>query len=123
MLPKMNMLLLLVLQQFVCQAFSQTVSPVNIGAPFPYSTGVLTNTNSCNQNYKTACTTGCFGDILTFSGCGGLLTQDTYLKLYYGGDMVAENDDFCGAVSYIRYTVPTEGCNQYCLHMGMFSFA
>lgn len=96
---------------------------VPVGGAFPFSTGVLKDTNSCSQNYKTACTNACKGDILTFSGCDGSHTQDTYFKLYYGSEMVAFNDDYCNSVSLIQYMANVTGCNEYCLRMGCFGLA
>ena len=94
-----------------------------MGPPFPFSTGYLVNTNGCLQNYKTACTQGCYGDILTFTSCGGDRSQDTYLRLFLGEEMVAVSDDYCNAASLIQYTVNSTGCEQYCIHMGCFGLA
>lgn len=115
-------MLKLVLSILLSRAFAQVV-PVDVGPPFPYSTGFLTNTNSAQQNFKTGCATACDKDILTFSTCGGDVAQDTYLRLFLGDVQVAQNDDACNSASLLQYLVTSPGCNTYCLHMGCFGLS
>jgi hypothetical protein len=117
-----KMLITVFLLAFCVERIVSQALPV--GPPFPFFTGVLSDTNSCSQNFKSACTEGCQGDILTFSACGGDdNNQDTFFKLYLDDTEVDLNDDFCSASSQIQYTVNASGCNNYCLHMGCFGLA
>jgi hypothetical protein len=93
----------------------------SVGAPFPYTTGKMTNTNSSMQNYKTACTTACYNDILDFSACGYSTSQDSFFRLYDGNNVqVASNDGTCGAASRIVYFPTAPACQSYCLHIGCY---
>jgi len=86
---------------------------------FPYVTGTLTDTASDTQNYATAYTEGCYGDLLVFQSCSQNASIpdniDTLLKLYIANSstMVASNDDACGVGSLIAFEVVTKGCTVY----------
>lgn len=119
-----RMVLLISILLFIFYVGVVDSQSVPVGEPFPFYTGVLSDTNSCSQNFKSACTEGCQGDILTFSACGGEdNNQDTFFKLFLEDDQVDINDDYCSASSQIKYTVNASGCNDYCLHMGCFGLA
>lgn len=101
---------------------STELATVELGGSFPMSTGTMTNTASATKNYKSACTEGCGGDVLAFTGCNYGTTQDTYYRLYKDSTQVAQNDDYCGAVSYIQYSIADgTACAQYCLRAGCYS--
>lgn len=100
------------------------LTSTELGGSFPLSTGSMTNTASATQNYKTACTEGCGGDVLSFTGCNYDNNQDTYYRLYSGTTQLALSDDYCGSVSYIQYSVADgAACAQYCLRAGCWSSA
>jgi hypothetical protein len=91
---------------------------------FPVQTPEMTNTNDAQQNYVTVCFTACPMQTLLFTTCNdtALQTGDPYLRLFLGGEQLAENDDTCGVFPQISYVVPTEGICQddYCLHIGCY---
>lgn len=116
-----QLLVICILSSVVC--VKSQVVPIDVGSPFPYSTGLLSDTNSAQQNYKTGCAVACNLDILTFSACGGDIAQDTFLRLFLGDIQVAQNDDACNSASLLEYKVNSTGCDTYCLHMGCFGLS
>lgn len=98
------------------------LSTVELGGAFPLATGTMTDTASATKNYQSACTEGCGGDALVFTGCNYDKSQDAYYRLYSGSTEVARNDDYCESMSYIQYSVPDNAaCSQYCLRAGCWS--
>jgi predicted outer membrane repeat protein len=91
---------------------------------FPVQTPTMSNTNSAQQSYTTACVAACPLDTLTFTTCDTGYTQvgDTYFRLFVGNEEVTSNDDTCGFTSEIEYGVPSGGeCQDYCLHIGCYA--
>ena len=89
------------------------------GDGFPFVTGTLTDTASDTQNYATAFTEGCYGDLLVFQSCSQNASIpdniDTLLRLFLANTttQVAVNDDACGVGSLIAYEVVLPGCNTF----------
>jgi hypothetical protein len=92
---------------------------VKVTPPPPGSPGLsfnLTNTNSAQQNTANSNVTLTAGQVLKLGTCtvpGSSGTGDTLLRLFGpAGTEVAMNDDACGTLSYLAYTVPTSGTYQ-----------
>jgi hypothetical protein len=90
---------------------------------FPYTTGILRNTQSATKNVEIACINTCQFDTILFTACNGNVQQDTYFRLFDGNSsfskQVASNDDACSHASAITYTILSPGCGQQlCLHIG-----
>jgi hypothetical protein len=72
---------------------------------FPYTTGVLSDTNSAKQNYVSVWQYMCPDEEYTFSTCDQRGPQsatdndygDTWIRLYQDDVMAKSNDDFWGA--------------------------
>lgn len=101
---------------------------INSFASFPYTTGMMQNTNSAQQNYETQCVRLREGDYVTFSQCEHY-TGDPYLRLFRRPDELHDtysqvyfNDDSaqssCHYAPVLNYNVPSDGT--YCLHMGCY---
>lgn len=93
-------------------------------ASFPYTTGMLHDTNMANRNYEEQCLKLTAGNKVSFSNCNHY-TGDTYLRLWRGADdthaasQVFYNDDACALGSALSYQIPLDGT--YCLRMGCYS--
>ena len=85
------------------------------------------NTNSAQQNTTNHNVTLAAGQVLKLGTCtvtGASGTGDTYLRLYgptTTGPQVASNDDSCGTLSYLTYTVPAGKGGTYQIRAGCYS--
>lgn len=101
-----------------------TAGPVVTGGShsFEYSAN---NTNYASQNTINRAVTLAAGQTLTVGTCGvdgASGTGDTYLRLSAPlGSVVAVNDDACGVLSKITYTVPPGGGGVYTLMAGCYA--
>ena len=98
--------------------------PVQVhNASFPFYTGLMTDTNFAQTNYKQSSVYACPGALLNFTSCNNMTSGDTYMRLFSStGKQLAENDDYCGLYSTIIYELPLTGsCQTYTLHMGCYS--
>ncbi|WP_375767889.1 serine protease [Archangium gephyra] len=85
------------------------------------------NTNSAQQNTVNKDVTLAAGQVIKLGTCtvtGASGTGDTYLRLYgvgTSGPQVASNDDSCGTLSYLTYTVPAGAGGTYQIRAGCYS--
>nr|WP_239470410.1 serine protease [Archangium violaceum] len=83
------------------------------------------NTNSAQKNTVNHDVTLAAGQVIQLGTCtvtGASGTGDTYLRLYSpAGTNVVSNDDSCGQLSYLTYTVPAGGGGTYQIRAGCFS--
>ncbi|KAJ1414994.1 hypothetical protein B484DRAFT_454676 [Ochromonadaceae sp. CCMP2298] len=112
-----------------------SVSHTNL---FPYTTGVLSDTDSARQNYVSVWQSVCPDEEYTFSTCDQRGPQsaidndygDTFLRLFLDGVIVKQNDDFWGAnddndedndvCSRIKYTYTEAACGHLELRLGCY---
>ncbi|HEX5744632.1 MAG TPA: serine protease [Archangium sp.] len=90
-----------------------TPPPGPLTGSFTYT---ASSTNNATRNTTTRDVTAAAGQILTFGTCtlaGASGSGDTYLRLYTStGALVAANDNACGSLSHLSYTVPADGTYQ-----------
>jgi len=85
------------------------------------------NTNSAQQNTTNHNVTLAAGQVIKLGTCtvtGASGTGDTYLRLHgvgTSGPQVAANDDSCGTLSYLTYTVPAGAGGTYQIRAGCYS--
>jgi V8-like Glu-specific endopeptidase len=83
-----------------------------------------TNTNSAQQNTVNRDVMLTAGQVIKLGTCtvaGASGTGDTYLRLYGPSvTQVASNDDSCGSLSYLTYTVPAGAGGTYQLRAGCY---
>jgi hypothetical protein len=90
-----------------------TPPPGPLTGSFTYT---ASSTNNATQNTTQRDVTAAAGQTLTLGTCtlaGASGTGDTYLRLYTStGSLVAANDNACGSLSHLRYSVPASGTYQ-----------
>lgn len=95
--------------------------PPVVGGVFDFS---ASNTQSAQQNTRTHDVTLAAGQTLSFGTCptsGGSGTGDTFLRLYNAaGQQVGSNDDACGSLSHVTYTVPAGAGGTYQIRAGCY---
>ena len=83
------------------------------------------NTNSAQKNTVNQNVTLAAGQVIKLGTCtvtDASGTGDTYLRLYSPAETnVVSNDDFCGQLSYLTYTVPAGAGGTYQIRAGCFS--
>ncbi|WPB78812.1 serine protease [Archangium violaceum] len=113
-----------------CAATSNSNSQLCSGMPPPPPppksfTYTASNTNSAQQNTTNHSVTLTAGQIIRLGTCTVATatgTGDTYLRLYNpSGTQVAVNDDSCGTLSYLTYTVPSGAGGTYQIRAGCYS--
>jgi hypothetical protein len=89
---------------------------------FPVENIQLTNTNNALQNYFEGFVYACPNDIITFSSCDLVdSNEDTYYRLFRNGTQIASNDNSCGNSSEIEYEVSSQSkCQNYSIHIGCY---
>ncbi|WNG50556.1 trypsin-like peptidase domain-containing protein [Archangium minus] len=84
-----------------------------------------TNTNSAQRSTVNKDVALKAGQVIKLGTCtvsGATGTGDTYLRLYGpAGTQVASNDDTCGTLSYLSYTVPANAAGTYQIRAGCYS--
>jgi len=106
---------------------TQTSSPTQTLSPTPSSSSFYCPTYSTTYSSSSVpvCTFwACAGQSITISGCssdGGSCSGDTKVLLYNSfGNLVANNDDYCGRCSKISYTT-SGSCQKYSISESKFS--
>jgi V8-like Glu-specific endopeptidase len=84
-----------------------------------------TSTNSAQKNTVNKNVTVAAGQVIKLGTCtvpGSSGTGDTYLRLFGpSGTQVSANDDSCGSLSYLAYTVPAGAGGTYQIRAGCYS--